>query len=72
MLRDSSNEKGNKIYLHPKEHKEISGNVFVAVLAVKQKSQADLCQAHYINNEGMIMIILNAHQYKFFQKENVR
>jgi hypothetical protein len=47
MLRDSSNEKGNKIYLHPKEHKEISGNVFVAVLAVKQKSQADLCQAHY-------------------------
>ncbi|MCH92608.1 hypothetical protein A2U01_0013548, partial [Trifolium medium] len=31
--------------------KEISGNVFVAVLAVKQKSQADICQAHYINNE---------------------
>lgn len=44
----------NQAYLLLKEHMEISGNVFAAALAEKQKHQAEICYVHCMKMAGMI------------------
>ena len=46
----------NQTYLLLKEHMEISGNVFAAASAEKQK-QAEICHAHYMKTAGAIRFI---------------